>query len=84
MILNDFLTPADNRTNFNVYATNPFATQTNRKTVLVKNKKRWEIKGDILEYVVSSYQPYDFSMDVWVYNLNDYEKFKNEWEHGVR
>ena len=84
MILYDFIQLADNRTRFNVYATNPFSTHGNRKKALCKNLKRWEIKGEVLDYIISSYQPYDFSVDVWVYDKDDYERFKSDWENGIR
>ena len=84
MVLYDLIQPSDNRTRFNVYASNPFKTYANRKTVLIKNKKRTEIEGDVLKYIVSSYQPYDFSMDIWVCTKEDFEKYKTEWMNGIR
>lgn len=74
---------ANPRTAFNVYETNPFDSIGNRKNALVKNRKKHDIHGDVLNFTVTDYQPYDFSMDVWVYNPDNFEKMKTEWEQSM-
>ena len=65
------------------YETNPFDSTGNRKKALVKNKGKYDMRSDILNFAVTDYQPYDFSMDVWVYNPDNLEKLKTEWELSV-